>query len=134
MKKKNIKRLLNKLFDLIREDIKTKEIVNDEDFFNLVLQKTNTKIIKPNHEINNKYVNFRIKKLKKCSPTSFTSISVIFEDKKQGLPIGCIIHMKRGYMHALEIYSCDLEAFDSVCLSSIDLKFIEYTFQDMKNI
>jgi len=76
---------------------------------------------------NNKYVIFNINNAmtKKISKTTLGTMSIMFYELTQNIPIDCILHLRNGYIHSLEVYSCDGQAFETLDMTAIDVRVID---------
>lgn len=72
---------------------------------------------------NNKYAMFCFNtNMDNVKPVSFSFVSIMFWEFTQNIPIDCILHFRNGYIHSLEVYSCNGNPFETINLNNIDIK------------
>jgi len=78
----------------------------------------------------NKYFLFQCsQKVEKIKSFDFArpapGIIINFVEFIQSLPLDALLFFKDGYIHSLELYSCDGQQFDDLDLERVDVKSIE---------
>ena len=115
--------LINKIIDLILSN----EVEGIE---TIKKQRYNLTVKEMELVDNNKYITFDIKPgFEKADTSNFGVLSVMFWELRKCIPIDCILHFKDGYIHSLEVYSCDGSAFDDIDIENIN---VAHTFPEIK--
>ena len=91
------KELIEKIISLILENT-----VNPKDAINEQIKSST--VAKTELTNSRKYFVFDIDKSAEAVDNSaFGTLSVIFWELTQGIPVDCILHFREGYVHALEV-------------------------------
>jgi len=89
-------------------------------------QRNTLRIEKAEISDTNKYFVFCAgEKREKSNSLNVLPLSVMFWELTHTFPIECIMFIKDGYIHSLEIYSCDGSPFEEIDLDNIDIRASE---------
>lgn len=75
---------------------------------------------------NNKFITFVMQNDKRqVRRVKIRTLSIMFLEKTNNIPIDCILFFKNGMIDSLEIYSCDLQSFYDIDMKNIEIKMID---------
>jgi len=107
--------LIAKIVNLI-----LKNTVSPKDTINEQIKRST--VVKTELTNSRKYFVFDIgKSVEMVDNSSFGTLSLMFWELTQGISVDCILHFREGYVHALEVYSCDGTPFEDLDLTNIGL-------------
>ena len=109
------KELIEKIISLILENtVNPKEAISEQ-IKSLIIMETEL-------TDSRKYFTFDVdRSVGMADNSSFGTLSLKFGELTHGIFVDCILHFKEGYVHALEVYSCDGTPFEDLDLTNIGL-------------